>query len=129
MSLISIKPQMFTPTEATSATSLPKRVQPYTGHDTNVSQGDGHPKSPATKVLDTIHHGIPDPPQLRMLTLDPTGSRPSDPMADSQIPARLSKEDRHRQQLNAVTDGIDPFNSAKNVSAVLYLSMLMSYLL
>ena len=62
--------------------------------------------------FDTVHHGIIDPPHLRMSKLDPSGSRPTDPIDAVHV---ASKEDRQRQQLIAVTDGLDPFNAVKSV--------------
>ncbi|KAF2358711.1 RING-type zinc-finger LisH dimerization motif [Trinorchestia longiramus] len=66
--------------------------------------------------LNTIQHGILDPPHLRMAQLDPSGARPSDPL-DRKVGmcSSGSWEERQRQHHNAVTDGIDPFCTIKDM--------------
>ncbi|XP_018022085.1 roquin-2 isoform X2 [Hyalella azteca] len=74
------------------------------------------PDMPNATALNTIQHGILDPPHLRMAQLDPSGARPSDPIDPKLGTHNFGQwEERQRQHLNAVTDGIDPFCSIKNM--------------
>ena len=56
------------------------------------------------EVMNTIGHGIIDPPHLHMSQLEPSGTRPSDPLIEDN---QMKQEDRQRQQFNAVREGID----------------------
>ncbi|XP_066940715.1 roquin-1-like [Macrobrachium rosenbergii] len=58
--------------------------------------------------LNTVGHGIVDPPHLRMSQLEPSGIRPSDPLTHSYDEAcHASQEEIMRQQFNMIREGVD----------------------
>lgn len=58
--------------------------------------------------MNTVGHGILDPPHLHMSQLEPSGMRPSDPVPNSYDGLNpADQEDCFRQQLNSVTEGIE----------------------
>lgn len=59
---------------------------------------------PPLDYMNTIGHGIIDPPQVQMSILEPTGSRPSDPIVDNQP---VDQEELQRQQFIAAKEGLD----------------------
>ncbi|KAB7506914.1 Roquin-1 [Armadillidium nasatum] len=61
---------------------------------------------PSLDFMNTIGHGIIDPPHLHMSQLDPSGTRPSDPILDF---IQMGQEERQRQQFIAAKEGIEAY--------------------
>ena len=66
------------------------------------------PNAPGTlEYMNTIGHGIIDPPHLHMSQLEPSGVRPTDPLVDI---VNVSQEEQQRRQFIVAKEGIEALN-------------------